>query len=603
VPPERVSSVREWFPATEAGIYHMVVTDHRGNSATSEDFSVAYGQLTIAKQPKGATLEDGKTHELEIVVEDGTKPYSYDLYREDGTLIASRKNASVVASFFVSEIGQYFIRVTDAEGYRADSYMVEIKRTPLQIVSQPQGMKDMKGGEQTHRLEVEIQGGKSPYTYELYEGDSGMWWDTSIFEHPDGTAEKSYAFTVEYPGDYSILIQDAEGQSIRSDVAHITAYQMLELVDYTKSASISSQSGSAKLSVEVKNGTKPYEYTWYEWVSDETLDHSTYWWNGDYHVIENADKDRITVHNAPGSYYCVITDAAGDSVGTGFIKVDYTGDKPLFVKHPEDSLMNYRKNGGYYSELLTAHAISGSNRELTYWWEKKTDGGWNIISFSKDLFLSSTDEQDICGIYRCGAREINGPNMAKISYSNEATVNVQMTCIRSDYEISNRKNPYNSSAQYRLADLHYEFQGGLMPYEIKYDLTYYTNVNKKVWNVQAGTWETAGDGNADEFHVAYDPHQNVESIEMEQGNLKIVITDVRWRITMEEFNSNEYSSGNASESDLAHFDVTGYCYVKATVTDALGQKAEGVVKLRQNRLYEGLEGYNDGTLQYEYYDD
>ena len=143
-----------------------------------------------------------------------------------------------------------------------------------------------------------------------------------------------------------------------------------------------------------------------------------------------------------------------------------------------------------------------------------------------------------------------------------------------------------------------------MPYEIKYDITFYiNNSNKWVWNSQAGTWESYGGGSAEERHDVYKPDQNVENIEMEQGNLKIVITDVRWRITMEEFNSNEYSSGTASESDLAHYDETGYYYIKATVTDALGQKAEGVVKVRQIGLHQGWEGYNDGTQQYEYYDD
>ena len=105
------------YTTDAAGSYTCIVTDAAGSSLISSAAVItvtvpAGGKLTVTQQPVGAEIAKGSATTLMVAVDGGTKPYSYQWYK-DGTPVAGATFMSYVAA----QAGKYFCAIYDATGF------------------------------------------------------------------------------------------------------------------------------------------------------------------------------------------------------------------------------------------------------------------------------------------------------------------------------------------------------------------------------------------------------------------------------------------------------------------------------------------------------
>ncbi|MBR4206712.1 MAG: immunoglobulin domain-containing protein, partial [Clostridia bacterium] len=176
---------------------------------------------------------------------------------------------------------------------------------PLTVVTQPESQTVNPGA--TVWLTVTAQGGKTPYTYQWYRSSSATAAGSRV------STNQNYTFTTvsRYSGyTYYCVITDAKGDSVTSGRAKITIgtnaeSEALSVKTQPQSQTVSA-GASVQLTVTAQGGKTPYTYQWYR-SSSATAAGSRVSTSQTYTFTAIARYSGYT-------YYCVITDAKGDSV-------------------------------------------------------------------------------------------------------------------------------------------------------------------------------------------------------------------------------------------------------------------------------------------------
>ncbi len=152
---------------SEQGYYTFTVTDAMGASCSIGAF-VHYPVLEIAQQPDSGMLPpDGGTFSLYLTMAEGTAPFTYTLYRNGSPYYNGTADGMEIV-VPVAHTGSYYFHVEDAEHCWAESTTAAVieEEDQFRVVRYTEDT-TMESPEGCH-LEVEVAGGRPPYTYEWY---------------------------------------------------------------------------------------------------------------------------------------------------------------------------------------------------------------------------------------------------------------------------------------------------------------------------------------------------------------------------------------------------------------------------------------------------
>jgi len=328
------------------------VTDAEGTKVTSETAIVTVTdttpELKIKTQPEGYSVDLGAIAFLKVEVEGGKEPYSYQWYRQKG----GKWEADVFGTKadFGAEVKETMTmrcEITDANGTKvtSNSATLTVKEAakPLEIVKQPKRV-TAKVGDAPY-FDIEVTGGKAPYTFTWYVGDEGgaksvkgIYGIQTREEPAYGYAEMQVKITENF--EYSDAnryffycnVTDADGNYVRSNAFDITVTVSELWVNKHSTDMVVKLGHTGSVSVGFAGGTKPYSFKWElqapgagtEWKSISNLEGQ----RGDVAVYTvSSSESKLTFMpdtQYPLSRYnyfwvrCTCTDANGDTVSKQF---------------------------------------------------------------------------------------------------------------------------------------------------------------------------------------------------------------------------------------------------------------------------------------------
>ncbi|CAL2093659.1 T9SS type A sorting domain-containing protein [Tenacibaculum sp. 190524A02b] len=223
--------------------YELTVVDINGCKLTKEIELKAPDELEINLDnlihPTGFGLSNGN---IKVGIKGGTSPYNYSWETPTGNVIPNTLNIEEVSA------GEYLFNVEDSKGCKTSvSYVLEepdkleVKLTQIAIVRCK--------GDNTARLQANVLGGVSPYTYQWYRDG-----DTSIISKENILKDISY-------GTYYVNIIDANNNKVESIKYNVSEPETLTMelnADYTNCGTANDWSIISK----IEGGTPPYNYLW-----------------------------------------------------------------------------------------------------------------------------------------------------------------------------------------------------------------------------------------------------------------------------------------------------------------------------------------------------
>ncbi|HEY1112644.1 MAG TPA: T9SS type A sorting domain-containing protein, partial [Chitinophagaceae bacterium] len=192
--PNGFVSTREDLGNLAAGIYSLVVTDANG-CATSHSVTIEEeGAITLEGSVRGATCFGSATGAIDVTVNGGSSPFTYNWSGAKGFKAATEDIAGVPA-------GAYTVMITSASGCSAQaSYTVE---QPANALSLSVTKSDIQSCEGKGSLDAVATGGAGLYTYSLN----------------GGTAQSSGSFTDLSAGSYLVTVTDGQGCAVSTTVS------------------------------------------------------------------------------------------------------------------------------------------------------------------------------------------------------------------------------------------------------------------------------------------------------------------------------------------------------------------------------------------------
>ena len=294
------------------GVY-CKITDKYGSVVYTDlvfsNVDAIYFAITYPANVENAKVGDKASFTAATYGGKGPNTYQWQ-YLEDGVWVNynSTVGTDVILTITVTE--KDFVRkirciVTDSLGNQITSKEVIVVPAELTVIAQPEDVH----AELEERISfyVEVAGGKETYSYQWqYKARTDTVW-----KNVSGSTKSTMSFGVQeyrYHSEYRCVITDAEGNQV------ITRTVRVDPVDLTILTQPVSQTGKKgdilSYTVEVAGGKAPYTYQWYlkaetgQWI--ETTDST---------ATCTFEVNMITV-TQNYYFYCVITDADGESVTT-----------------------------------------------------------------------------------------------------------------------------------------------------------------------------------------------------------------------------------------------------------------------------------------------
>lgn len=197
----------------------MMFNDRR----LDKDFAVDMPELVIEKQPQGLIEKLGVIVRLEVIANGGKAPLTYKWeYREKGSgddfteSKAEGSKTNVLNPPVEEKKYDYRCVIIDADGksIMSDIATVEEKIDPLTITKQPVGHEGVSG--RMVELNVEVAGGKKPYTYQWYYTVGGI--GVPMKSEGEGNKTAKLKVPIELINySYYCLINDAVGNTVTSN--------------------------------------------------------------------------------------------------------------------------------------------------------------------------------------------------------------------------------------------------------------------------------------------------------------------------------------------------------------------------------------------------
>ena len=307
--------------------FRCIITDANGSCVTSDAATVIRkpDPLTITQQPQDVYASEDDTISFTVEVTGGKEPYSYQWQYQKISFVTdsfmSFENMSATDKTLVTKASElaftyayrYRCIITDSEGNSVSSNIAKLydeASAPLSISKQPQN-KTAKVGD-TVVFTVEATGGREPHFYMWQYTCDGLddFKNIGTFDHFDDT----YTLTVtdsilEKNYQYRCLVRDTDDTIITSNAVTVTE-KLDPLVISTQPKNQTGKVGdTVSFTVEVTGGKGPYTYQWWlkaqsgQWVESSTT------------ATCNFEVNAITILQYY-AFYCVITDANGNSVTT-----------------------------------------------------------------------------------------------------------------------------------------------------------------------------------------------------------------------------------------------------------------------------------------------
>lgn len=195
------------YNATKTGSYYCRVRDAVGHGGTSRYAAVEYS-LSILTQPKSGEIGSNGKYRLNILAIGGKAPYKYRWYRN------SVLYAETDGIYETSEAGKYYCKVTDADGYIAQTDTVTVTKKvvvvpDLEIVTQPKNGTMSQDG--TYRPSMAVTGGKAPYKYTYYRNGTAVY------------SDETYSYkALDKTGNWYIVVKDSEGRSKKTNTFEVS---------------------------------------------------------------------------------------------------------------------------------------------------------------------------------------------------------------------------------------------------------------------------------------------------------------------------------------------------------------------------------------------
>jgi len=272
---------QKYLADAAAGTYTVVVRD--ANGCTAQSGTV----ITAPSTPLQASIEDvspvscfgGEDGSMRLSIEGGEKPY---IFQWADTLVRLSNPEEVLEGL---SAGTYQLRVIDGRNCEVEE-LATIDQPPL-LSASIRSSQATCAEKEDGSIELEVQGGSSPYTY--------IWNDGSFSKDRSNLGQ----------GIYSVLVTDANDCFVELS-ARVEAPDSLVIWLTADAISCREETdGSAK--VHVFGGTRAYSFEWS---------------NGE----ENDQIDNL----APGAYQVVVTDNNG-CIAEGSIVVPGSNEPCFFI--------------------------------------------------------------------------------------------------------------------------------------------------------------------------------------------------------------------------------------------------------------------------------
>ncbi len=254
--------------------------------------------LTISQQPVGGTIPRKGHLEINVLVEDGTAPYTFILYRNGEDLVRATSDTAtpngLPFGFNVWYPGVYYFHITDSEGHYVDSDAVLFQEETFRVKSQTESEAIVARGA-TARLSVEAEGGAEPYSYKWIKKSLGRWFSTG---------KTGSSCEVEKIGEYACVIEDSEGNVIRTATIPVTYTGAAPWITLQpKNGMLKKDEAPPLLScTAITAEGHGVRYEWYRGTTErKSLYNRTNWTRFAY------GSDKATVPGA-GLYRCKVTD-------------------------------------------------------------------------------------------------------------------------------------------------------------------------------------------------------------------------------------------------------------------------------------------------------
>jgi len=287
---------------------YCVVTDIYGNTVTTDTVTLhmAAQALTIVSQPESVTVAEGE-YAVATVEATGTG-LTYEWYFSDNGGKSFSKTSSFTGNTYKVKMTaarsgrQVYCVITDANGssVTTDIAVISMRAAALAIVSQPVSVTVAEG----ENAVVTVEATGTGLTYEWYFSDNGgvKFSKTSAFT---GNTYKVKMTAARSGRQVYCVITDADGNSVKTNVATISMTQTLAIVTQPVSVTVAAGESAAVTVKAVGNGLT---YAWY--FSDNggvKFSKTTAFTGNTYKVTMTAARNGRQV-------YCVITDSSGNSV-------------------------------------------------------------------------------------------------------------------------------------------------------------------------------------------------------------------------------------------------------------------------------------------------
>jgi hypothetical protein len=263
-----------------SGIYSLTITDENGCSLDTTFTLQSPPELILVGSALSAICEKSATGKAYVTVSGGTAPYTYqwdDLFRQ----------RTDTAYNLLS--GTYSVTVTDANGCEK-TVEISVEDSPSPLDASIFNLVNVACyGESTGVLQVDVTGGKLPYTYSITPISAVGLSESNISGGKRLLVENISA------GSYTLLVTDNNGCTVEIDFTINQPDNPLEveLFDFENVACFGDASGSAN--VIVSGGTPAYTYIWSSGLAPNSPNNSNVPEGNHNVIIEDANGCRDTL--------------------------------------------------------------------------------------------------------------------------------------------------------------------------------------------------------------------------------------------------------------------------------------------------------------------